>query len=323
MLTRKQLRTLSLSIFVSAVLYLAFIFSAETDKILTAMSSLSPLDWLLILSFSFLNYVFRFIRWQKYIHSFSHTIPLKLHFAYYLAGLALTTTPAKTGETLRSLYLLPHKVKLNQSLASFFTERLLDVVIMVFFASLLFFTLPELDKKYSIFTLTIFTALLFLLPFLSTRYPQIFLQTIITWLNKPKITTLLEHLITLLQSAHSLLKIKMLSQGLLLGFFAWFIHGFILYIILLKMGSQLDLSVILTIYAISILAGAASFIPGGIGATEAVMGLLLISVGSESHIAIAAPILTRVATLWFAVFIGLIANVYLSFKNKLPEQNNR
>ncbi len=312
MLSKKQQRTLSLSILIAAGLYLFFIFNSDTKKILSTMTQLSFVDWLIILSCSFSSYIFRFVRWNKYISSFQHVIPLKRHFAYYLAGLALTTTPAKAGETVRSLYLLPYEVKISQSLASFFTERLLDVTVMVLLASLLFFTFPDLNKKYSYFILTLLMALIILLPLLSTRLPQQLLNSIIIKLKKNKFSQMLGYLVALLQSAHQLLTLKMLSQGIILGIIAWVLNGLVFYLILEKIGFPIALDLALSIYAISILAGAASFIPGGIGATEALMGLMLLAINSEPHIAIAVPILTRLATLWFAVCVGLIANAYLS-----------
>lgn len=312
MLTKKHQRTLSLSILIAVGLYSFFILSADTEKILSTMKQLTPANWLTILSCSFVSYIFRFIRWNNYIRVFQHFIPIKRHFAYYLAGLALTTTPAKAGETVRSLYLIPYKVKISQSLASFFTERLLDVTIMVFLASLLFFTLPDLDKRYAYFILILVFILAILLPLLSTQLPQDILNFVINKLSKNKLSQALEHIVVLLQSAHKLLTIKVLSQGLFLGLIAWVLNGLVFYLILEKTGFPVEIGLALTIYAISILAGAASFIPGGIGATEAVMGLMLLAINSEPHIAIAVPILTRLATLWFAVCVGLIANAYLS-----------
>ena len=319
MLAKKHQRTLSFSILIAVGLYSFFILSADTEKVLSTMNQLSPVDWLTILSCSFISYFFRFIRWNKYIRTFQHVIPLTRHFAYYLAGLALTTTPAKAGETVRSLYLIPYQVKISQSLASFFTERLLDVTIMVFLASFLFFTFPHLDKAYAYFILSLALSLMILLPLLSTQLPQDILTFIISKLNKNKLSLYLEHLVVLLQSAHKLLSFKMLSQGLFLGLIAWILNGLVFYLILEKTGFPLELSLALTIYAISILAGAASFIPGGIGATEAVMGLMLLAINSEPHIAIAVPILTRLATLWFAVCVGLIANAYLSLNIIKPD----
>ena len=316
MLSKKQQRTLSISILVAASLYLFFILGSDTKKILTTMMQISFADWIIILSCSFSSYVFRFIRWNKYISLFDHAIPIRRHFAYYIAGLALTTTPAKAGETVRSLYLLPYGVKISQSLASFFTERLLDVTIMIFLASLLFYTFPNLNRNYTYFILSLFVILILVLPLLSTKLPQQFLIFISNKIKKEKVLQFLEHLLALLKSAHKLLTPKILSEGLMLGLIAWLLNGLVFYLILDKVGFSLPLTLALSIYAISILAGAASFIPGGIGATEAVMGFMLLSLNSEPHIAIAVPILTRLATLWFAVCVGLLANAYLSINNK-------
>ena len=157
------------------------------------------------------------------------------------------------------------------------------------------------------------------MPLLGTPLPQQLLQLVLNKLSKNKFSQMLQHLIILLHSAHQLLSIKMLPQGLILGLIAWILNGLVFYLILDKTGFPVELSLALTIYAISILAGAASFIPGGIGATEAVMGLMLLAINSEQHIAIAVPILTRLATLWFAVCVGLIANAYLSINQ--PKYN--
>ena len=134
-------------------------------------------------------------------------------------------------------------------------------------------------------------------------------------IKQNKISNMLTHLVSLLRSAHNLLTMKMLLRGLILGLIAWLLNGLVFYLILDKVGFPVALPLALTIYAISILAGAASFIPGGIGATETVMALMLLAINSEPHIAIAVPILTRLATLWFAVCVGLLANAYLSINN--------
>jgi uncharacterized protein (TIRG00374 family) len=65
------------------------------------------------------------------------------------------------------------------------------------------------------------------------------------------------------------------------------------------------------IYAISVLIGALSFIPGGLGSTEAVMGFLLVAAGASPGDAVASTIICRVSTLWFAVFIGLVCMSWL------------
>src|SRR5690606_24533469 len=78
-------------------------------------------------------------------------------------------------------------------------------------------------------------------------------------------------------------------------------------------GAEVPLGVATSIYAATTIAGALSFLPGGLLVTEASMALLLVQAGSgvDQATAAAATILTRLATLWFAVGIGLVAMALL------------
>jgi uncharacterized protein (TIRG00374 family) len=69
------------------------------------------------------------------------------------------------------------------------------------------------------------------------------------------------------------------------------------------------LGLAILIYAVTTVAGALSFLPGGLLVTEAGMTLLLVQSarGVDEPTAVAATLLIRLATLWFAVLIGLIA----------------
>jgi uncharacterized protein (TIRG00374 family) len=75
-------------------------------------------------------------------------------------------------------------------------------------------------------------------------------------------------------------------------------------------GLRLDLSLADTIAVFSLgsLAGALSFFPGGLGVAETSMTALIRVLGDvPKAAAAAATVLIRLATLWFAVAVGLIA----------------
>jgi uncharacterized protein (TIRG00374 family) len=74
-------------------------------------------------------------------------------------------------------------------------------------------------------------------------------------------------------------------------------------------GTDVPVGLATLIYAVTTIAGALSFLPGGLLVTEAGMTLLLVqaSRGVDQPTAVAATILTRLATLWFAVFLGVVA----------------
>ncbi len=313
-LTSKQKRSLSLSLLFSAIIYLGFALAAGKESLLNASATLGGTGWLLILSCSFISYLLRFLRWQYYIRCLGHHLPSLLHFIYYLAGFALTTTPAKAGETIRSLYLKNHDVPFKHSLASFFCERFQDLIIVTLLASLALLNFDE--YRYFVF-LCALTLLILLSAMRSQKLPQ-FLRYLGSILRISKLERMLEYLAKLLESAQALLQLPRLYSGLLLGLLAWSVQGLAFYFILTTLGSPLPLTMTLAIYAISLLAGALSFIPGGIGATEAVMYLLLSQAGVDHSLALVIPIISRVSTLWFAVVLGLLASVNLSLRNDAP-----
>jgi uncharacterized protein (TIRG00374 family) len=76
------------------------------------------------------------------------------------------------------------------------------------------------------------------------------------------------------------------------------------------MGLDVSLPFAFSVYSLSTLAGAISFIPGGLGSSEVVMLGLLTWTGIPEAEAVAATIIIRLATLWFAVALGGIVMIY-------------
>jgi uncharacterized protein (TIRG00374 family) len=73
-------------------------------------------------------------------------------------------------------------------------------------------------------------------------------------------------------------------------------------------GAHVDLGLAMVIYAGTTIAGALSFLPGGLGVTEGAMTVALVEGAAklDPSAAVAATLLTRLATLWFAVVIGVV-----------------
>ena len=80
----------------------------------------------------------------------------------------------------------------------------------------------------------------------------------------------------------------------------------------------LDYLTILAIYTTSILLGAISFIPGGIGVTEGSISGLFTLNGIDISTALILSVMIRVFTLWYSVGVGFISLKFtggFSFKN--------
>ena len=113
-----------------------------------------------------------------------------------------------------------------------------------------------------------------------------------------------------------LLALGPLLVGLVLGCAAWFSEAMGLYLIVGAFdGGAIGIEQATFTYAVGTLAGALSMLPGGLIATEATLvGMLspdTFGVLPTQAAAVAATLLVRIATLWFAVVLGLLGLLWM------------
>lgn len=293
---------LLVTVLVMAVIYLAVLSLVDIRSAWQAALRLTLAGWLILLSLSLANYFLRFLRWEIYIaHVSGHVVPRLRHLSIYIAGFALTTTPGKAGEAVRSIYLRPHGISYAQSFSVLFAERLVDILAVVLLSTLAALTLTHV-RVYAVLALLIVFALIVVIR-------SGYLLRLVAWLagHLPiRLARLAGHLQDMLASSSELLGSRFLYGGLLLGLVAWAAEGIGLYLILSYLGvDSITWPLAISIYAIAMLAGALSFIPGGLGAAEAVMGGLLFMLGVPAPEAAAATLICRLATLWFAIVLGI------------------
>jgi uncharacterized protein (TIRG00374 family) len=104
---------------------------------------------------------------------------------------------------------------------------------------------------------------------------------------------------------------RLLAFASALSLLAWIAEAWSFYLVLQWMGADVGPMLAMSFYAIAMLAGALSFMPGGIGGAEATMIALLSLVGVGSTEAVAATVVIRLTTLWFAVGLGAFCLVRL------------
>ncbi len=299
-------RALTLSMGLAALLYLGLVLFADREAVFAALRRVGWPVLVAIFVLSLMNYLLRFWRWQRYVAAFGHVLPWRRHFLYYLAGFTLTVTPGKAGEAVRSLYLHQYGVPYAQSLAALFVERLLDVLAMSLLALLILLARPDYAWLVALaWGLTLGLGGLVTRPWLPEKLR--------VWGQDHRYGHQFGQLARLLDSAAVLLRPGYLLFGLSLGVLSWGLEGLSLYWIAQEVGVVgVRLETGIGIYAMAVLAGALSFLPGGLGGTEAVMGVLLVAFGADGASAVAITLLCRIATLWFAVALGGVAVGILS-----------
>jgi len=265
----------------------------------------------LALLLSLLNYALRVARWTLYLSRLGHPLSAGFSALTYIAGFAFTLSPGKVGEMVRSRYYQKSGIPLSSSAAAFFIERLIDLLAMVAIAMMAL-------ASSSSYTTLIWSAaaviVVMFVVFAATPWLKVFEYVDAADWCPEKIRKVSHALVRTMLSAQVLLKPQILIVSLVIGLLAWGLEGTGLMVIgAIVPGVAMDWSTALGIYAIAIIVGALSFLPGGLGSTEAVMVALLAAHGYALPDAILLTIVCRILTLWFAVVIGWLAVTVLRY----------
>lgn len=294
-------RAVVLSVVGSALGYLGFSLWGGWHAVGAAVSEVGLVGIAIALLMSSVNYGLRFLRWQTYLKVLGHPMPWRPSLTIYLAGFALTTTPGKAGEALRGVLLKRWGVPYPQSFAAFFSERLSDlfaVVLLTLFGLSLY---PEALPMIVVGVALVGVGLLVL-----SQRRLLDRLTLMVPTEGGKAFALLRHLLQVLMHAQHCHRLRLMLGLTALSVVAWSAEALAFHWILQWMGADVGLTFAVFVYALAMLAGAVSFMPGGLGGAEAVMVGLLAWKGMNSADAVAATVLIRLATLWFAVAIGAL-----------------
>lgn len=256
------------------------------------------------LALALANYVIRLVRWELYLRHQGVRVPLASSALVFGAGLSLSITPGKVGELVKS-YLLRelHDIPARQTAPVVVAERVTDLV------ALLILAVVGVGAYGFAPTLVIAAGALIGggLVLLAWSRPARALIDLVTRIRL--VQRFREPLHEMYDRLATLCRPGPLGLATALALPAWTCEciGFAL-IVRGFPGADVDLGVATAIYASTTIAGALSFLPGGLGVTEGAMTMLLIhgTAALDSSTALDATLLTRLATLWFAVLLGLI-----------------
>jgi len=306
-----KLRPVLLSVLVTILAYGVWMVMSDYEAV---KQSFVQVGWIGIAAscgLSLVNYFLRFLRWHLMIAKMDHRLPFWKHCMYYISGFALTTTPGKAGEAIRGVYMKQHDVAYSKTIAALFAERVSDLISMLLLGCLAFVYFEQYRIYGIIFSVVVISTVLLV------QLPQIraFLRGKTQQLAPGKIKTAAEHTLTVFDEAARLLGFRFFTGGVVLGVIAWGSEALALALVVQWMGSDAPATVIYGIYALAMLVGAVSFLPGGLGGAEAAMALLLVAMGMSHPSATSATVICRATTLWFAVLLGVLALMLLELRN--------
>jgi len=260
-------------------------------------------EWLpVLLGLSLANYVVRFIRWEAYLRMLDIRISLKTSISIFLAGLAMTITPGKIGEFLKS-YLLKEAegVPMARSAPIVFVERVTDLLSLLLLASFGVATYEPDAIPLVVLAGAVSIAAIAVLQ--SERGTSFALGWVARFPLGSRIAPKLEEAV---ESSRALLGFRALALGLFLATLAWFFECAEYALAFEGFGLELPMGAAVFGYSFSTVAGVIS--PGGVGPTDFFLIEIAQRLGNvDGDVATAASFLVRLCTLWFAVLLGAVA----------------
>lgn len=321
MLEHRTIRAIVWFVAIGALIYLTSAFWFGWQEAVMAFTALGLKTLVVGAILSSTSYLWRFGRWEYSLRYLRNTVPVFLNLGVYLAGLALTATPGKAGETFRSALLIHHGVKASQSLAAFLVDRGTDVLGVILLGTLSSIMLGQHVAGLWLFSfVAIFLGSCLFAYTLSKPSGKVFwsrLDCLKKWVpvEGGKVTLEAWAKVWTLPKVVVFTVVAMFAYGTQALVFSWFCS-------VLETG--ISIADCILIFVQATLFGAASMIPGGLGAMEAALVLQLVEHGVSDGVAMSLAISIRLVTLWFGMLLGvlslLLSTQYLKSEQESSER---
>ncbi|MHB8602973.1 MAG: lysylphosphatidylglycerol synthase transmembrane domain-containing protein [Nitrosotalea sp.] len=298
-----KFKIFALILFIMAF-YVAMVFFSDITKFSHSFSNIKLYIIPLVLSSSTIAFLIRSKRQQILLNTVGVKLSFKDNILLYFSGQSMIATPGGAGEVIKSQYI---KTKTDtprsQTIPVFLIERIFDFLGIISFliVSLLFYDL--LSTK----ILVVISLIMLSTGFFIVRNTNILTKLLRKCSRIKFLSNITQSSDDFVKSLSLLSDKKIMSKNFFITIPSIFFDGLSIYLAFMAFGINFDYLLSVQLTFTSILFGAISFLPGGIGVTEGSLVGLLISKGIEISTASALVLLIRLCTLWFATILGFVA----------------
>lgn len=307
MKSKYKMSLLSLSI----ILLIAIIWYANPYLVYTTLIKADPL--LIIAAFlaSSASICTLALKWKVLLKG----ITFKEIFPIQMLGVTISNfTPGKASEPIKAVILKARKgTAVAETLQSIIWERIMDLVIIILLSlfAIQMVTLRSNLFLPSIISLGVLSGLIVVL--LAILHSKRFGFWIFKILIKfPILKRMTKEFLERFYSNH--VDKTRLVYSFALSLVTWLLYGVVTYLSFLALGVNMPFLLVMGVFTLSTIVGVVSFLPGGIGSTDAVMILLFTLSGVDSTMAVTGVLISRFLSLWYSIFLGGLSFVYLSKK---------
>jgi uncharacterized protein (TIRG00374 family) len=292
----------------AVLVYSLLIFFADFDKSIEALNNFNWLILPIIFCLAITNYLIRFLKWNYFLKKVDVNLGLKENLFVFFSGLAMVITPGKIGEIWKGWLIRDiNGEKLSKTIPVVIVERFTDVtglLILSIFGVILYY-------QQGIYLIGIIFILI--LAFFLIIRSNVIIKKIYTFVEK-RSKGYSEDIKTVQTSFNELMEPKGIFIMSMVSAFAWFFECLGLFLVIIGFGESFSIIESSFIYSFSLLAGAVSMIPGGLGITEGSITGLLELFDFSRTISIWSSMIIRIGTIWFGVLFGVI--IYFLFRKR-------
>jgi uncharacterized protein (TIRG00374 family) len=266
--------------------------------------------WVLpvVIGFTLFNYALRWLKWDYYLRrmGMGHGVSHAMSGLLFTSGMLMAVTPGKIGEVLKSFLLKRvNGTPISASAPIVLAERITDGLAMLLLMGLGLTFYPPAQP---IFILLVILTIAGIVVAQNRRLSEMLIAMVAKLPIGAKIAP---RLTTMYESIRQLLDGRILIVSTLISLLSWFGECVAMYYVLVGLGIEGNLHLLLIatfVFAASTLVGLVSFLPGGLGVSEASStGMLALLVPMAAGPATVATIMIRFCTLWFGVSLGAVA----------------
>jgi uncharacterized protein (TIRG00374 family) len=278
-----------------------------------------------VLGLTIWNYWWRFRKWEIYLEALGVPhIPRATGVPIFLSGFAMSVTPGKVGEIIKAYYVRRETdAPIERVSGAVVAERATDAFAMLVLA-LIGATQFDYGRWFVGAIVLAGGAALFAL-----RQPA-FVRVTTGVIARIPVMGRFAHLVeSMIDAIRHLLSPRLLALGTGIGVISWLGECIAFFAVLVGLGLDASWSLLMVaifVLAVSSLAGGISMLPGGLGVADAsVAGMLLVLIDDPEmtdSLAVAATLIIRFATLWFAVLIGALMLLVLRRRSRVARLEN-
>ena len=284
-------------------LYFIFLVISDLGEVYAQLNKMDTSYLPIILLLIPLCWIVLFTRWNLLLKNSNVYVPVKDNLKIYLSGFALSITPGKVGELIKS-QLLKNKFGIpREKTAPIVLVEQLYNIIGIIGVSILGIWYFEFGTQIILIAASLLGITLILIS--SKRLFEKFL----TLLSRIKF---LSQYTSAFSNSYDVLRkstrgwVVVYASALSIAF--WLIESVIAYFVLLSFGvNHIEFLSVITTYTSSIILGVASFLPLGIGVVEGSLAGFFTLQGVDVSIALTLVIFIRIFTRWIAVSVGFVS----------------